>query len=118
MAYKLTRLISDARCFHLPYYLPILEPSQAMKWSLGTAQTGVQYGSVSCLSFNVDCSRLLVGYAKGQITMWDLTNGKLLRSISDAHPEGQAVIHVKFTDSLTVALCADSHGSVFDLEFT
>lgn len=89
-----------------------------MKWCLGTADTGVQHGSVSSLAFNVDCSRLLVGYAKGQITMWDLTNGKLLRTISDAHPLGQAVLHVKFTDSLTRALCSDSGGSVFDLEFT
>ncbi|XP_067930193.1 vacuolar protein sorting-associated protein 8 homolog [Watersipora subatra] len=96
----------------------VFEPSQAMKWSLGTAKTGEQYGSVSCLSFNVDSSRLLAGHAKGQITMWDLSNGKLLRTITDAHPAGQAVIHIKFTDSFVVAVCADSHGSVFDLEFT
>lgn len=89
-----------------------------MKWSLGSVNTGHQYGAVSSLSFNVDCTRLLVGYAKGQITMWDLTNGKLLRTIADAHPLGHAVIHIKFTDSLTVALCCDSGGSVFDLEFT
>lgn len=30
-----------------------------------------------------------------QITMWDLTNGKLLRTITDAHPPGSAVLHVK-----------------------
>lgn len=94
------------------------ELSQAMKWSLGTSDTGVQYGSVSSLSFNVDCSRILVGYAKGQMTMWDLTNGKLLRTITDAHPQGQAVLHVRFTDNPKVALCSDSGGSVFDMEFT
>lgn len=27
--------------------------------------------------------------------MWDLTNGKLLRTITDAHPPGSAVLHVK-----------------------
>ena len=27
--------------------------------------------------------------------MWDLTNGKLLRTIADAHPPGTAVLHVK-----------------------
>ena len=30
-----------------------------------------------------------------QITMWDLTNGKLLRTITDAHPPGTAILHVK-----------------------
>lgn len=96
----------------------VLEPSQAMKWSLGSSQTGDQFGAVSCLCFNVDCTRLLAGYAKGQITMWDLTSGKLLRTITDGHAPGHAVLHVKFTDSLTTALCSDSGGSVFDLEFT
>ncbi|KAF6030338.1 VPS8 [Bugula neritina] len=95
----------------------IFDPSQAMKWSLGSTNTGVQYGSVSCLAFNVDCNRLLAGYAKGQITMWDLDTGKLLRTITDVHPMGQAVLHVKFTDNRKVAVCADSGGSVFDMEF-
>lgn len=27
--------------------------------------------------------------------MWDLTNGKLLRTILDAHPPGSAVLHIK-----------------------
>ena len=27
--------------------------------------------------------------------MWDLTNGKLLRTITDAHPPGTAVLHIK-----------------------
>lgn len=30
-----------------------------------------------------------------QITMWDLANGKLLRTITDAHPPGTAILHVK-----------------------
>jgi len=68
-------------------------------------------------SLNGDCSRLLVGYAKGQVTMWDLTNGKLLRTVTEAHPPGVAVLHVKFTDDRTVAVMSDSGGSVFSLEF-
>ena len=27
--------------------------------------------------------------------MWDLTSGKLLRTITDAHPPGTAVLHIK-----------------------
>ena len=68
-------------------------------------------------SLNGDCSRLLVGYARGQVTMWDLTNGKLLRTVTDAHPPGVAVLHVKFTDDRTIAVMSDSGGSVFSLEF-
>jgi hypothetical protein len=29
-----------------------------------------------------------------QITMWDLSTGKCVRSILDAHPPGSAVLHV------------------------
>jgi len=74
------------------------------------------YVCVLC-SLNDDCSRVLVGYARGQLTMWDLTSGKLLRTITDAHSPGVAVLSVKFTDDKTVALMSDSGGSVFRLEF-
>lgn len=30
-----------------------------------------------------------------QITMWDLHKGKLIRTISDAHPMQNAVLHIK-----------------------
>lgn len=29
--------------------------------------------------------------------MWDLASGKLLRSITDAHPPGTAILHIKVT---------------------
>ncbi|XP_006869895.1 PREDICTED: vacuolar protein sorting-associated protein 8 homolog [Chrysochloris asiatica] len=51
------------------------------------------------------------------ITMWDLASGKLLRSITDAHPPGTAILHIKFTDDPTLAICNDSGGSVFELTF-
>jgi len=34
-------------------------------------------------------------YIFTQITMWDLNNGKLLRTITDVHPPGTAILHVK-----------------------
>ncbi|CAJ1066529.1 vacuolar protein sorting-associated protein 8 homolog [Xyrichtys novacula] len=49
--------------------------------------------------------------------MWDLANGKLLRTINDAHPPGTAILHIKFTDDPTLAVCNDSGGSVFELVF-
>uniref|UniRef100_A0A7N6AE94 RING-type domain-containing protein n=1 Tax=Anabas testudineus TaxID=64144 RepID=A0A7N6AE94_ANATE len=95
----------------------IFDTNQALRLCLGTKTTGAEFGAVSALSINHDCSRLLCGFAKGQITMWDLANGKLLRTITDAHPPGTAILHVKFTDDPTLAVCNDSGGSVFELAF-
>uniref|UniRef100_A0A8C0IXC2 Vacuolar protein sorting-associated protein 8 homolog n=1 Tax=Chelonoidis abingdonii TaxID=106734 RepID=A0A8C0IXC2_CHEAB len=95
----------------------IFDPNQALRLCLGSTAVGAQYGAISALSINNDCSRLLCGFAKGQITMWDLANGKLLRSITDAHPPGTAILHIKFTDDPTLAICNDSGGSVFELSF-
>lgn len=93
------------------------DQNQALRLCLGTTATGAEYGAVSALSINHDCTRLLCGFAKGQITMWDLANGKLLRTITDAHPPGTAILHVKFTDHPALAVCNDSGGSVFELSF-
>ncbi|XP_072275212.1 vacuolar protein sorting-associated protein 8 homolog [Pyxicephalus adspersus] len=93
------------------------DANQALRLCLGSTAVGAQYGAVSALSINNDCSRLLCGFAKGQITMWDLASGKLLRSITDAHPPGTAILHIKFTDDPTLAICNDSGGSVFELTF-
>ncbi|XP_039610993.1 vacuolar protein sorting-associated protein 8 homolog [Polypterus senegalus] len=93
------------------------DPNQALRLCLGSTALGGQYGAVSALSINNDCTRLLCGFAKGQITMWDLANGKLLRTITDAHPPGTAILHIKFTDDPTLAICNDSGGSVFELSF-
>ena len=49
--------------------------------------------------------------------MWDLTSGKLLRTLTDVHSPGVAVLSVRFTDDKTVAVMSDSGGSVFALEF-
>uniref|UniRef100_A0A8C9SP09 VPS8 subunit of CORVET complex n=1 Tax=Scleropages formosus TaxID=113540 RepID=A0A8C9SP09_SCLFO len=95
----------------------VFDTNQALRLCLGSVAEGVEYGAVSALSINHDCTRLLCGFAKGQITMWDLANGKLLRTITDAHPPGTAILHVKFTDDPTLAVCNDSGGSVFELTF-
>ncbi|XP_025894524.1 vacuolar protein sorting-associated protein 8 homolog [Nothoprocta perdicaria] len=95
----------------------VFDQNQALRLCLGSTAIGAQYGAISALSINNDCSRLLCGFAKGQITMWDLASGKLLRSITDAHPPGTAILHIKFTDDPTLAICNDSGGSVFELSF-
>lgn len=95
----------------------VFDAEQALRWCLGSTQLGEQYGSVSALGFNRDCSRLLCGYAKGQLTMWDLTSGRLLRTITDIHPPQMAILHAKFTDDPTLGVCSDSGGSVYELSF-
>ena len=96
----------------------LFEPrDQALKLILGNTSDGANYGAVTALGINRDCTRLLCGYAKGQITMWDLNNGNCLRVITDAHPPGFAVLHLQFTDDSSVAMCSDSSGSVYSLNF-
>ena len=76
-------------------------------------------GAVSAINFNTDASRLLAGYARGRIQMYDCSNGKLLRNItSDCHAADTAILNVKFTHDPTVALFSDSGGSVYVLQFT
>ncbi|KAK4298989.1 hypothetical protein Pmani_028696 [Petrolisthes manimaculis] len=93
----------------------VFEPTQALKFCLGSTQLGEQYGSVSALALNHDCSRLLAGFAKGQICLFDLTTSKLLQTISDAHTPFTAVLHLKWTDYPGMAVISDSGGSVFQL---
>ncbi|RMX42196.1 hypothetical protein pdam_00017314 [Pocillopora damicornis] len=95
----------------------VFDPQQTLKLVLGNTSLGAEYGAVTALGINMECTRLLCGHARGQITMWDLQSGKLLRQIADAHPMGSAVLHVMFTDDPTVAICSDSGGSVFVLSF-
>ena len=43
------------------------DPKQVLKCCLGSTAVGAEYGAVSALSFNRDCTRLLSGFAKGQV---------------------------------------------------
>lgn len=95
----------------------VFDPQQTLKLVLGNTSLGAEYGAVTALGINMDCTRVLCGHARGQITMWDLQSGKLLRTITDAHPLGSAVLHIMFTDDPSVAICSDSGGSVFVLTF-
>ncbi|KAL0270958.1 UNVERIFIED_CONTAM: hypothetical protein PYX00_008218 [Menopon gallinae] len=96
-------------------YILVFDNRQALRWCLCSPDE--DQGSVSSLCFNFDSTRLLVGFARGHILMFDLTNGKLIRTLTDVHTPATAVLSVKFTDSSTLALCSDSGGSVFELNF-
>lgn len=45
----------------------ISDQNQALRLCLGTTALGAEYGAVSALSINHDCTRLLCGFAKGQV---------------------------------------------------
>jgi hypothetical protein len=95
----------------------VFDQFQALKWVLGDVKEVSQYGAVSAVEINQDSNRLLCGHAKGQVLMWDLDTGRCLRTITDAHPPGYAVIQVSFTDDPTCALLSDSMGSVYIMYF-
>ncbi|CAF0800337.1 unnamed protein product, partial [Adineta ricciae] len=79
----------------------------------------ISNGAVSALNFNNDATRILVGYARGRILMFDCSNGKLLRNISnDIHAPDTAILNIKFTHDPTAAIFSDSGGSVYVLQFT
>lgn len=47
--------------------------------------------------------------------MWDLASGKLLRSITDAHPPGTAILHIKVPTSFSSVNSLYNYGFVFIL---
>lgn len=90
--------------------------SQTLKHCLNA---DLDNGAVSAVNFNSDATRILIGYARGRIQMYDCTNGKLLRNISnDIHAPNTAILNIKFTHDPTAALFSDSGGSVYVLQFT
>lgn len=60
--------------FHSSFLSPdficcFLDQNQALRLCLGNTSVGGQYGAISALSINNDCSRLLCGFAKGQVNV-------------------------------------------------
>lgn len=69
--------------------------SQRLRWTHDTPTERAQ-GSVSCLALNADSTRLLAGYVRGLVLMFDSQDGRLLRTISpDSHTPFTAVVHLK-----------------------
>ncbi|XP_059091837.1 vacuolar protein sorting-associated protein 8 homolog [Tigriopus californicus] len=98
-------------------FILVFDSLQVLKWSLGGAKYGQDYGSVSAIDFNIDSSRLLVGFAKGQLLEYDINAGKLTMVLNDAHPVSSPVIHAKYTDDPNLALVSDAAGSIFEIQF-
>lgn len=88
---------------------------QTLRWS---CQEHLQQGAVSALAFNRDSSRLLAGYARGDIVMIDTASGDSIRVLTDAIAPNSGCVHLKWTEKPTIALCSDTGGSVWSLNFT
>lgn len=97
------------------------DKSQILKWAY---QDKNDQGTVSALAFNEDPntqnggSRLLAGFARGLIVMFDTKSGTALRSLFDCVTPNAGVLNLKWTERPALALCSDSGGSVWSLNFT
>uniref|UniRef100_A0A8D8FEY2 Vacuolar protein sorting-associated protein 8 homolog n=1 Tax=Culex pipiens TaxID=7175 RepID=A0A8D8FEY2_CULPI len=89
--------------------------TQTLKWC---NQDGISQGAVSALSFNEDNTRLLAGFARGNILMIDTLTGDVIRTLNDVITPNTGVLHLKWTNRPALALCSDSGGSVWSLSFT
>ena len=78
-----------------------------------------EFGRVSALDFSRNGARLLVGYSKGHAQLADAANGRIVMSLrpDQVHQEGHGILHLRFTENSSVAVCVDSGGSVFELKF-
>uniref|UniRef100_A0A1B0CC42 Peroxisomal multifunctional enzyme type 2 n=1 Tax=Lutzomyia longipalpis TaxID=7200 RepID=A0A1B0CC42_LUTLO len=87
--------------------------NQTLRWCCRdhTAQ-----GAVSALAFNATSTRLLAGYARGHVVMIDTSTGDTIRSLPDIITPNTGVLNIKWIGN--GALCLDSGGSVWSLNFT
>lgn len=70
----------------------VFDEKQTLRWC---HQVDSDRSSVSALNFNNDSTRLLAGYACGSILMFDATDGRVLRTMTDVHTPSTAVLHLK-----------------------
>ncbi|XP_040174300.1 vacuolar protein sorting-associated protein 8 homolog [Anopheles arabiensis] len=89
--------------------------TQTLKWC---CQEGITQGAVSAMAFNEDSSRLLAGFARGAILMIDTQTGDVIRTLNEVITPNTGVLHLKWTNRPALALCSDSGGSVWSLNFT
>lgn len=88
---------------------------QTLRWC---CQEHISQGAVSALAFNDDCTRLLAGFARSFIIMIDTASGDTIRTMTDVITPISGVLNLKWTENPSTALCSDSGGSVWTLNFT
>ncbi|CAH0546236.1 unnamed protein product [Brassicogethes aeneus] len=98
-------------------YILAFDSEQKLCWCCHDVSLQDQ-GAISALAFNLESTRLLVGYERGFVSMVDATSGDIIRKLPDAHAPQTAVLHLRFTFMNNLALCGDSSGCVFLLSFS
>ncbi|GBP19807.1 Vacuolar protein sorting-associated protein 8 homolog [Eumeta japonica] len=85
---------------------------QVLRW---VCDANVDRGAASCLAYNEDGSRLLVGFARGLICQYESSRGLVLRRVS---PGGEmwGALHVAWAGTSGLAL--DTGGSVWLIKFS
>lgn len=96
-------------------YILAFDNAQSLRWCCKD-HTG--QGTVSTIALNDDNSRLLAGFARGHVVMIDTTSGDTIRLMTDVITPNTGVLHVKWIQNSAHALCSDSGGSVWSLNFT
>lgn len=89
--------------------------AQTLRWCCKDFST---QGTVSALAFNEDSTRLLGGFARGCIIMIDTATGNTIRTLTDVITPNSGVLNIKWTTRPALALCSDTGGSVWSLNFT
>ncbi|KAJ8967744.1 hypothetical protein NQ317_010805 [Molorchus minor] len=97
-------------------YVLAFDSEQNLCWCCYDSSNADQ-GAASALAFNLESTRLLIGYERGFISMVDATSGDIIRKLPDAHAPQTAVLHLRFTFLSNLALCGDSSGCVFSMSF-
>lgn len=75
----------------------VFDTMHTLRWCY---EGDIDQSSVSALGFNHDCSRLLAGYARGAILMFDVADGRVLRTMNEVHTPCTAVLHLKVRFSI------------------
>ena len=52
-------------------------------------------GSVSALAIKRDNSRLLCGYSRGNVSLWNLQSGEMIKIFTELHSPQTTVLHLK-----------------------
>ena len=97
-------------------------PDSKLRQILGRSGFASQLGSVSSLDYpslpsQRSTPQLLVGHARGPVSLWDTSSGKCLQLCPDVVTEGASVLLARFTMNSHEAILLDSTGKVVLLRF-
>lgn len=109
----------------------LFDYSQEIRQVIGStvAQTSRSIAPVTCLSISVSGTTLICGYDSGEVALWDITKGTILKRVTDLHTT--KIIRINFVRNISDGLpnvsgggsehhviSADDKGVVRTIHFT